>query len=78
MAAIRIDESRCRSPRECRKCLEVCPEGVFMTFPRRHRQPGIAANDWVIVAAHVTQCTCCSECVVSCPQQAISVFYETD
>jgi len=49
-----------------------------MTFPRRHRQPGIAANDWVIVAAHVTQCTCCSECVVSCPQQAISVFYETD
>jgi ferredoxin len=76
VAEIRIDESRCTSPRECRRCLEVCPEGVFMIFPRRPREPGIAANDWVIMATHVTQCTGCSECAASCPQAAISVCYQ--
>lgn len=73
MVQIEINEEKCKSPRECRKCLEVCTEGVFMTSPRVGRAPSKKAEDWVITAVFLTLCTGCKVCEEICPQDAITV-----
>jgi len=70
---IEINQQNCKSPRECRKCLEVCPEGVLMTSPRVARAPGKKAEDWAIAAVLLTLCTGCKVCEEICPQNAIKV-----
>lgn len=73
MVHIKVDESMCKAPRECNKCLEVCPESVFMTYPKTPRGPGKKAGHWVIVPVHVTQCSVCGICIAACPRNAIAV-----
>ncbi|MFC1919878.1 ATP-binding protein [Chloroflexota bacterium] len=70
---IRIDAQACGNPLDCRLCLERCPEKVFATYPRRQREPGVPAEDYVIFPMFTSLCTGCVECVSFCPQQAISV-----
>lgn len=73
MVQIDILQEKCKSPRECRKCLETCPEGVFMNYPRVGREPGKKAEDWAIVPALMSLCTGCKVCEEVCPQEAITV-----
>ncbi len=75
MVQIEVDKNKCPSPRDCRRCLEICPESVFMTYPRVHRMPGRKARDWVIVPALSSQCTGCMICVEACPHNAITVTF---
>lgn len=70
---IQIDTQACGDPLDCRLCLDRCPEKVFATYPRRRREPGVKAGDYVIFPMFASQCTGCMECVTFCPQQAISV-----
>jgi len=73
MMQIEIDEQKCKSPRECLKCLEVCSEGVFMNYPRQGRAPGKRAGDWTMVPALVSLCTGCKICEDVCPEKAVTV-----
>ena len=73
MLQIEINEKKCKSPRECLKCLQACPEGVFMNYPRQARAPGKRAGDWVIVPAMASLCTGCNVCVEICPENAVTV-----
>ncbi|TET39035.1 MAG: 4Fe-4S dicluster domain-containing protein [Dehalococcoidia bacterium] len=73
MVRIEINEQKCKSPRECRKCLESCPESVMMTYPRVAREPGKKAEDWAIAPVLMTLCTGCKVCEEICPQKAITV-----
>lgn len=75
---IAVSRDKCPAPRECRRCLESCPEAVFMTYPRVPRRPGWKAKDWVIVPVHLTLCTGCGVCVESCPQGAITMTTEAE
>lgn len=68
-----MDGEKCLLPRECRRCLELCPEFVFMTYPLKRRMPFRKAGDWIIVPVHQTLCTACMICVNSCPEGAITV-----
>lgn len=70
---ISVTAETCGNPLDCRLCLERCPGQVFATYPRRRREPGVAAQDWVVVAMLPSQCTGCMECLRFCPKQAISV-----
>ena len=70
---IRINTQACGDPLNCRLCLDRCPEKVFGTYPRVSREPGVPAQDWVVLPIFASQCTTCLECVAFCPQQAISV-----
>ena len=73
MMQIEINEKKCRSPRECLKCLQACPEGVLVNYPRDARAPGKRAGDWVIVPLVASQCTGCKVCEEICPENAITV-----
>lgn len=73
MVRVRVYKHKCTSPRDCRRCLEVCPEGVFMMYPETLRRPGRRAGSWVIAPARATRCTGCMVCVGKCPNVAISV-----
>ena len=70
---IQINAVACGNPLDCRLCLDRCPEKVFGTYPRRRREPGVAAADWVITPMNFAQCTGCMDCATFCPRKAISV-----
>lgn len=70
---IHVDHQACNNARECRLCLDRCPEKVFGTYPQKPRAPGIAAGDWTAAALFASQCTGCRECLTFCPQHAISL-----
>ena len=73
MVQIEWDGKKCTSPRDCHKCLDACPGGVLMTYPRDGRKPGKAAQDWAIMPVFLTLCTGCKICEEICPQNAITV-----
>jgi ferredoxin len=56
----------------------MCPEFVFMTYPRKCRLPGRRAKDWVIVPVHLTLCTGYMVCVEACPQNAITITLDAE
>ena len=73
MMQIEINEQKCKSPRECRKCLQACPEGVLMNYPKDERAPGKKAGDWVVVPVLMSLCTGCKVCEEVCPENAVMV-----
>ena len=54
-------------------CVEACPEGVFMTYPRNKRGPGKAADNWAIIPSFSKLCTGCRICEEVCPENALTV-----
>lgn len=73
MMQIEINEQKCQSSRECLKCLQACPEGVFISYPREARAPGKSAGNWAISPLMKSLCTGCKVCEEVCPQQAVTV-----
>ena len=73
MMKIEWDNSKCPDPRDCHKCLNACPQGVFTTYPRDGRGPGKEAGDWVLLPSFQSLCTGCRICEDICPQNAITV-----
>ena len=73
MINIEFDSSKCHDPRDCRKCMDACPEGVFMTYPRDKREVGKEAGDWAIMPSFIKLCTGCKICEDVCPTNALSV-----
>jgi len=73
MVQIEINDEKCTTARECRKCMAACPEGVFMTYPRVGRRPGTTAENWAIKPIFVSSCTACKVCEEVCPPRAITV-----
>ncbi|MBW2221417.1 MAG: 4Fe-4S binding protein [Deltaproteobacteria bacterium] len=73
MLRIVIDRKKCTTPLECRKCLEQCQSGVFLTHPRKRRSLTTKATDWIITPVFISECTQCMACESFCPTQAITI-----
>ena len=73
MVKIELDLAKCSSSRECRKCLESCPQRILLISPKAARKPGRPATGWEIVAVLPVLCTGCRACEQVCPQKAIRV-----
>lgn len=78
MMKIEINEQKCKSPRECLKCLQACPEGVLMNYPRQGRAPGKKAENWAIAPVWLSLCTGCKVCEEVCPREAVTVSTMAD
>lgn len=66
-----IDYEKCGDPRECKKCLQVCPLALFIMYP-----PSYEENDpqeWKVDVAFTDQCTKCLDCINVCPHEAITI-----
>jgi ferredoxin len=74
---INIDHSKCTTPFDCKKCLRICPQGVFWVLPIKNvkfketdaKEPGA----WKLFVQYRAMCTACGQCVEVCPVGAITV-----
>ena len=73
MIQILWDSNKCPTPRECRKCIEACPQGVFSTYPRDGRSRGQLTENWALAPLFLSLCTGCEVCEDICPQKAITL-----
>jgi ferredoxin len=76
---IAIDLEKCTVPFLCKKCLQVCPEGVFhvtrvMSKEKRLEEmdPRIDGN-YTLHATRRDKCTGCNMCADVCPVDAIKI-----
>ena len=74
---ISIDHTKCTIPFDCKKCLQLCPQGVFWVLPVKNvkfketdkKEPGA----WRLIAQYRAFCTACGDCVNVCPAKALTV-----
>ncbi len=79
---ISIDPARCPgsfgSPFECGKCLQACPRAVLalVSTVRTRRGTEVDPKNYVVMGAHLADCSGCMDCVKVCPQNAILVEFD--
>ena len=76
---ITIDYERCTVPFLCKKCLKICPMGVFHVRRDTAREkrleeldPRIDGN-YVLTGYRRDQCTMCNQCIEVCPVDALKI-----
>jgi len=71
---IEIDRSKCTTPFECKRCLQVCPQAVFAVAPTRvERFRETDPEDYEVQAVFRDKCVACMDCVKVCPKDALRV-----
>ena len=82
---ITIDRHRCHysmyDPTGCKKCISICPVGVFCTRPTEKRDYSIPPKErvdpteWVILPTWADWCNGCQACVKECMRDAITITF---
>jgi len=71
--SVNVDNEKCLGPLKCRKCLQICPQAVFFTYPTKRERNKIC-DEWRILPTHERLCTGCVDlCVKVCPTKAIKI-----
>lgn len=78
MAQLKInyDKEKCIGVQECKECLKICPQSVFMMNPKggmRKFKIADEAEGYELWIVYETMCTGCNWCVKVCPTQALSI-----
>ena len=76
---IEIDNSKCTTPFDCKKCLVACPQAIFEVFPVKvekfketdKKEPG----SYALSTFYIDKCTICEDCIKVCPVGAITITY---
>ena len=77
---IEIDHKKCTTPFACKRCLQICPQAVFIVMPIKQEkfketdenEPG----SFRLMVGYGDKCTVCYECTKVCPLGALAVTYE--
>lgn len=72
-----IDHEKCTTPMACRRCLEICPQAVFIARVVKMvkyqetdvNQPGA----YKLKAYFPDKCVACDDCVKACPTNALTI-----
>jgi len=75
---IEIDNNKCTVPFLCKKCLQICPQGIFDVNPMKMlrlaetdpREPGA----YRLSIIYRDKCTACNKCVDICPVDALKII----
>ncbi|MEE9435934.1 MAG: 4Fe-4S dicluster domain-containing protein [Candidatus Adiutricales bacterium] len=78
-AQIELDAKKCTTPFDCKACLEVCPQSVFMVTAVKvekgretdPKEPGT----YFLLTGHRDKCTGCNDCIEICPVDAITITW---
>jgi len=73
MVKIKIDYKKCRFSQGCRRCLEICPMFVFISYSNERRTKLKAPNNYFIKPVFDSLCIKCFKCVEECEAGAISI-----
>ena len=74
---VQVDHSRCTTPFNCKKCVQICPQAVFYIRPAKMEkfketdktEPG----SFKLTPLFRDKCTACNQCIEACPVGAISI-----
>jgi NADH-quinone oxidoreductase subunit I len=74
---IAIDRSKCTTPFDCKKCLQICPQAVFavhaVKVERFVETDKKVPGNYVLAAPHRDKCTVCNDCIRVCPVDALQI-----
>ena len=71
---IKIENNKCKNPKECMKCIQVCPANVFVLKPIIEKKSAYA-KEVEIIALFKDMCNGCMKCVEVCPEQCICLKF---
>ena len=78
-AKIEIDHSKCTTPFDCKKCLQICPQAVFdvraMKMVRGMETDKKEPGAYKLLAWYRDKCTGCNDCIQVCPVGAITITF---
>ncbi len=66
-----VDWDLCGDPRNCKKCMQICPQALFIMY-----SPDWESDDpdvWRLDVAFTDLCIRCGDCVAVCPKNAITI-----
>ncbi|MFZ5595485.1 MAG: ATP-binding protein [Bacillota bacterium] len=74
------DMGKCPTPMACKKCLEICPQAVFMLVTLKNKKYVETdindPNAYLIHPLFRDKCVGCNDCVGVCPSGAINIVFE--
>ena len=70
-----VDQQKCNNAMDCKICLKVCPQKVFVMLPATYEKYKLSEKFYVR-PVHIIACTACGICVEKCPKSAIKVLVE--
>ncbi|TAK29471.1 MAG: 4Fe-4S dicluster domain-containing protein [Chloroflexota bacterium] len=75
---ITVDQSKCTTPMTCRKCLEICPQAVFMVKVVKivkYVETDIhEPSAYRVRPLFRDKCVVCDDCLAVCPVGAITIM----
>jgi NADH-quinone oxidoreductase subunit I len=75
---IQIDYSKCTTPFNCKKCLQVCPQAVFhvlaVKIEKFKETDKTEPGSYRLEPMYRHKCVMCNDCVDVCPESALKVI----
>jgi NAD-dependent dihydropyrimidine dehydrogenase PreA subunit len=76
---ILIDYTKCKTPFDCKVCLQLCPQAVFdlatLKYERLKETNKREAGAYQVAPVYRDRCSGCGDCVKACPLAAIVLSY---
>ena len=78
MIKLQIDHTKCTTPYYCKKCLQICPQAVFMVRELKAEKfketdPKVPGN-YELSTFWIDKCTGCGDCIIHCPVSALKII----